>query len=460
VVSLGPWWIISQTLQNNSSGNTTLYVRFTPDATGGLASADAYDLQMITGVNASFLTTMIDAANYTRNADQVSSVLASSGLASTGPYTFYSDWGPVQKPLTTGRHYLMDVDDGTANNRISLFIDQNGYVNCEVVTGGVQQAIITGAADRSAGGKAGCAINTNDMQLAVNGVSIGTALSLTLPTGLTTWRHGSDQSGANQLDGPILREAAWRSRQPSPFLQTASQYPPYEPYASILTHWFGGGVSGKTIVFTGDSTTSNATTMLGTCAQPGPCNNSTSYLYTYFQQTGEPLAGTTILNYGNNGSTLAAWLADSPTYGYSATVAANPNLIVFCFGINDVRLGLTNLPSLIALIQQAVNQLRAALPSTDIVLWGPNEFLTTDVGGLGFVSPNSAAQAYSTELFQAYAAVVSQWQNVAVVQKQNLIAFPQTSPALSAYMANQIHPSSLGQIEESVQINNAVGSFP
>ena len=79
-----------------------------------------------------------------------------------------------------------------------------------------------------------------------------------------------------------------------------------------------------------------------------------------------------------------------------------PGLVVMCWGINDVRTGATSQAQLVALLTQAVNRIRAVLPTTDIVLWGPNTFLADDPTGAGLVTPSGNAQAYSSLLYGAY----------------------------------------------------------
>ena len=125
-----------------------------------------------------------------------------------------------------------------------------------------------------------------------------------------------------------------------------------------------------------------------------------------------------------------------------------PGLIVLCFGINDVRTGATTQAQLVGLIRKAVDRIRAVLPQTDIVLWGPNSFLQDDVGGAGYISPNTAAaaQTYSTLLYGAYEQLKNTWPNVLVLQKQDILGKTcATYAALGAssatsYMADQLHP--------------------
>ncbi len=153
---------------------------------------------------------------------------------------------------------------------------------------------------------------------------------------------------------------------------------------------------------------------------------------------------------------------------YGTPALALPDLMVICFGINDVRQGATSQAQLVALLKQAVNRIRGVLPTTDIVLWGPNAFLTDDPTSASRVTPNSsagvlaaAAQAYSTVLYNAYAALKNVWPNVLVVQKQDL--FGKTSITYAAaggasgWMTDQIHPSLPAQIAEADWLAPLIG---
>ena len=123
-----------------------------------------------------------------------------------------------------------------------------------------------------------------------------------------------------------------------------------------------------------------------------------------------------------------------------------PSLIVMCWGINDVRTGTTSQAQLVALLTRAVNRIRAVLPSTDIVLWGPNTFLADDPTSAGLVTPLASAQSYSSLLYGAYQSLKNVWPNVVVLQKQDIfgkacLTFAQTGGSGLSYMSDQLHPS-------------------
>ena len=211
-----------------------------------------------------------------------------------------------------------------------------------------------------------------------------------------------------------------------------------------LGNWFANGISKKVICFVGDSTTSNATALF-------------SELSSFYTKEGEGLYGVGgILNYGENGASLAVFLADQVPYGITATIAAQADLYVLSYGIDDVRLGQTTEAQLTALLTAAVNRIRAGVPKADIVLRIPNSFLAMDVGNYGFVQPNSSAPAYSTILRNAYMHLWDHWTNVAVLNTQDDV-FGRASLASSPYMANQIHPSDAGYVALARDLVGLIG---
>ena len=147
---------------------------------------------------------------------------------------------------------------------------------------------------------------------------------------------------------------------------------------------------------------------------------------------------------------------------YGTPVLAMPDLMVICFGINDVRQGLTSQAQLIALLKQAVNRIRGVLPTTDLVLWGPNAFLTDDPDERRPRStPIGNAQAYSTILYSAHAALKNLWPNVLVVQKQDFfgktcVTYASAGGA-SGWMTDQMHPSLPAQNAEADWLAPLIG---
>lgn len=201
--------------------------------------------------------------------------------------------------------------------------------------------------------------------------------------------------------------------------------------ASDLPNWKSGSLSGKKMAWVGDSTTESLETV----------SQNLNYLVNNYMSAGGPLGGVTLQWFGSNGNTLSNFIADSPDGdGINDVIAANPDLIVLSYGINDVRLGATTEAQLITLLKSAVTQLLDELPTCDIILRMPNSFLTTDVSSLGYVVPNASAQTYSDRIRNAYRSLRNKWPNVVLYDSQTS-RFPETCPATFSNMADQVHPS-------------------
>ena len=98
--------------------------------------------------------------------------------------------------------------------------------------------------------------------------------------------------------------------------------------------------------------------------------------------------------------------------------------------------------------------MRSCSPNTDIFLKTENSLLTTNVGNDNYVTPNSSAQAYSTILEEAVDAFTNVYPNVYVLDTQQSL-YGTTSPATSAYMSDQVHPSTAGytaEAQEDIQV--------
>jgi hypothetical protein len=213
-----------------------------------------------------------------------------------------------------------------------------------------------------------------------------------------------------------------------------------------LNRWFQGGFVGKKVVVWGNSTVSNAV-----------------YFFQEFDTytaSGSALAGLdapSVLNYGNNGASLAALLAGQGPYPIAAVIAAHPDLLIMRGPlINDVRLGQTDLAQAEQLLHEALDQITAASPNTDILLTSENSLLTTDVDGHGYVQPNSAAQQYTDVLRQAVLAMSGLYPHVEVYDIMAL-EYGTVCQASSPLMADQLHPSQAGQTLEADLIVKVVG---
>lgn len=202
-----------------------------------------------------------------------------------------------------------------------------------------------------------------------------------------------------------------------------------------LKNWFSSALSGKKIAWVGDSTTLGIETNANVIAYRNAV---------YVTNAGSALTGVTQSFFSSNGDTLQNFIINATAgKGVSDVIAAAPNLVILSYGINDVRLGNRTKAQVQADLITAVSTILAALPTCDVVLRMPNSFLTTDVGGNGYVVPNGSAQAYSTILKDAYRALARNWPNVVLYDAQATV-FPETCQATYLYNADQLHPNEAG----------------
>lgn len=233
---------------------------------------------------------------------------------------------------------------------------------------------------------------------------------------------------------------------PSPPEPPAPALPAPVP-ANPLASWFRGGFSGKTVVVWGNSTVSHA-----------------AYFFQQLRLETSPgnrldgLDPQRILNYGNNGASLAALLDGQGPYPVDAVIAAQADLLIIRGPlINDVRFGTTTLEQAIAMLRAALDRIRAGSPGTPILLTTENSLLSTDPGGFGWVQPASQAQHYTDILRAAVLAFDGVYPDVKVFDVMAL-EYGVTSPATSPLMANQLHPNQAGQEAEAELVVQIIGA--
>jgi lysophospholipase L1-like esterase len=222
--------------------------------------------------------------------------------------------------------------------------------------------------------------------------------------------------------------------------------PPPAPVPAPLDAWFAGGFAGKTVVVWGNSTVSHA-------------------VY-FFDQLGlhmvtgdvlEGLSPTRVLNYGNNGASLAALLNGQGPFPVQAVIAAQPDLLIVRGPlINDVRLGATDLNGAKQLLDSALQRIRAGSPRTAILLTTENSLLSSDPGGFGWVQPADAAQRYTDILREAVLSFSNRYDNVQVFDLMTPL-YGTLAPSTSPLMANQLHPNQAGQRQEADLIAVVIG---
>jgi lysophospholipase L1-like esterase len=106
--------------------------------------------------------------------------------------------------------------------------------------------------------------------------------------------------------------------------------------------------------------------------------------------------------------------------GLAAVAAANLDLVIFCYGINDIRQNQLTKDQLKANIITCVNAIKAGSPNTDIVLRMPNSFdvPTSDlyIKQGTYASLAEAAQAQSI-IYNAYKELEFYWTDVHSIRK-------------------------------------------
>lgn len=231
---------------------------------------------------------------------------------------------------------------------------------------------------------------------------------------------------------------------------------------SKLYRWF--------LKFSNSPTTSKFTLVGDSTSDiAGPAGAITPYLSATYCQTGDTLAGfntsTNFPNFGLAGNTLDNWINGDPnaSRGLNPLIASAPDLVIFSYGINDTRQNLVTVSQLKALLIKSIEAIRLGLPNCDIVLRMPNTFESTATSSLilltgpsapvgGYANVPAAAQGQSDIIYQAYSQLKDYWDNVYLLDTQNLI-FGRTPPVYpNALYNDEIHPFYTQIVDELVKI--------
>lgn len=137
----------------------------------------------------------------TRPADALTFAGAWSALGLSGVVEF------TRRADTGAAEIIAQLDDGTANNRVALYINSSDQLACIVVAGGVTQAdtAVTGAVTVGAAQKAAFAVDTNSVTACRNATLSTEDTSATMPTGLVNLRLGAGVSVASPVYADIGR---------------------------------------------------------------------------------------------------------------------------------------------------------------------------------------------------------------------------------------------------------------
>lgn len=145
VKDAGDWWVVKQVTQNNGSGNTTLRSQILPaesDTFGSPGSGTPTGSIIVDFPQAElqdvFYTSPIvtDSSTKTRAEDVIEQSITDTGNGFLVEGTYGGGTDVVVRQL----------DDGTTDNRIRLYVDSNNKLLFQIDNGGVQQCSIdTGA---------------------------------------------------------------------------------------------------------------------------------------------------------------------------------------------------------------------------------------------------------------------------------------------------------------------------
>lgn len=177
----------------------TRAARVFPDFAAGTGSCYIHHMQMVVG------------STWTSPIVTAGSSVARGGDILTLPYTassgtsLYVRYRRLAPAVANGR--MMQLDDGSANNRNMLYTNGSAVVG-ETTVGGAQQSQLTlNTTALPFTAKAAYSAFTDNFNLSLNGAAATPDTSGTIPS-VTTLRIGCDSSGANQGNIRILNFAA------------------------------------------------------------------------------------------------------------------------------------------------------------------------------------------------------------------------------------------------------------
>ncbi len=114
--------------------------------------------------------------------------------------------------LYTGQaQRLVQIDDGTANNRATLQFNASAAAEFDFLDGGTSEAALTaGTITANGAAQIAAAFQANDFALVANGGTPATGSSGAVPT-FSKLRLGADSAGANNLFGHIAQIGVWNN---------------------------------------------------------------------------------------------------------------------------------------------------------------------------------------------------------------------------------------------------------
>lgn len=218
-------WMTEVATGGSASANMLLYMPGTATSTrqqsyvGTGTTVYVWGAQFAasTGVRSSYIPTT--SASVTRPADIVT---ASASGVSAGSIVCAVSYAA----LVAGTNVLCQWDDGTEGNRICIFRNSSKELHFLVASGGVTQCDINmGVVANGGYFKVGVAWSANDFSASLNGWTAIADSSGSVPTGLTTFRLGTDSAGANPWNGYVGSPSVYSERKTDGYLATNTIYP-------------------------------------------------------------------------------------------------------------------------------------------------------------------------------------------------------------------------------------------
>lgn len=241
-------------------------------------------------------------------------------------------------------------------------------------------------------------------------------------TGIVYIRTAGATTNWDPVAGPEIAEI--------PVLEDDVSYLQNRTDRRVLSAFFDGGIAGKTIVFSGDSTTLNMTTFASSTFALSASGAAGGAQYWWPQ-----LKDVSVYARGTSGQTLAGFLAGGGAAGYTLPdlIALDADAYVFCWGINDCRTTTAYTAAMLqADLTTLVETIRAAVPRAVIVLRTPNAHET----GSGLITgAGNTAQICMDRYATAYRALRGEWGNVLVYDS---LSGQYNNNALAAGSANLV----------------------
>ena len=123
--------------------------------------------------------------------------------------------GAVAQPNSGGNQFVFRTSDNGYNNSVALNIQSGGFASIATASGGVFDGVATSSATLIANttAKFAGAYATNNLGVSLNGATVATDTSATMPTALNRLDIGSDHIGSNRIKaGTIKRLTYWPTR--------------------------------------------------------------------------------------------------------------------------------------------------------------------------------------------------------------------------------------------------------